>query len=67
MKYTFKCPACGHPVEVEAMDYEEAVNMLMDEGGKHMKEVHPEMQPDPEMEAMVRKDMVKSEGMEDNQ
>jgi len=61
MKYTFKCPVCGHMTECDAMDDDEAVKMLMEEGDKHQKAVHPDMEVNPEMEAMVRKDMVKSE------
>ncbi|MBI2074204.1 MAG: hypothetical protein HYT83_00025 [Candidatus Levybacteria bacterium] len=56
-KYSFKCPACGHVLTVEAQNKDEAINKLMTDGGEHMKEVHPEMPADPNMENTLREQM----------
>ncbi|MEK9146626.1 MAG: hypothetical protein AAB639_00335 [Patescibacteria group bacterium] len=63
MKYTFKCPACGQPVEVEAENDDEAVDKLMAAGDVHQKEVHAEMPPMPQdqMRNMVREQMTKEQ------
>ena len=34
---------------------------LMEAGGKHMMEIHPDMENNPDMEEMVRRDMMKEE------
>lgn len=62
MKYTFKCPACGHVVEVEAENDDDAVMKLNEKGAEHAKQVHPDMPPtsEEEMTAMVKKGMQKS-------
>lgn len=46
---------------VEAENSDEAAGKLMDEGKKHMEEVHPEMPMDPEMEKMVKEQMKTAE------
>lgn len=60
MKYTFKCPACVHVLDVEANNDDSAVDKLMAAGGEHMKENHPDMPSDPNMPNMVREQMQKS-------
>lgn len=60
MKYSFKCPGCGHVLDVEAGNDDEAVDKLMVAGGEHMKETHPGMPADPNMLNMVREQMQKS-------
>ena len=60
MKYTFKCPACGHVLDVEADNDNGAVDKLMAAGGEHMKETHPDMPADPNMPNMVREQMQKN-------
>ncbi len=61
MTYTFKCPACVHQMQVEAENDDDAVGKLMEAGGKHSQEVHPDMKIDmEEMTKMVREQMVKS-------
>lgn len=61
MTYTFNCPACGHKLEVEADNDEEAVGKLMEAGKAHGEEAHADMGTDPaEMENLVRTQMQKS-------
>lgn len=60
LKYAFKCPACGHVLDVEADNDGQAVDKLMAAGEEHMKEVHPGMPMDPNMPKMVREQMQKS-------
>lgn len=62
-KYSFTCPACGHVVSAEAENDDQAVAMIMEQGGVHMKEAHPEMPPQEGMEQMVREQMKKEEAV----
>ena len=57
--YTFKCPACGHVLDVDSNNDDEAVDKLMAAGGEHMKQTHTNMPADPNMPNMVRKQMQK--------
>ena len=61
MKYTFKCPACGHEVTVDADNDDDAVSRLNAAGAVHAKEVHPDMPPmsEEEMTNMVKAGMRK--------
>ena len=63
MKYSFKCPVCGHVVTVEAQSDDEAVEKINEEGKVHGAQVHPEMPavPDDQMKQMVREGMYKEE------
>jgi len=67
MKYSFTCPApnCGHTMKVEAENEDQAVEMLLMEGDKHGKEVHPNLpqQTPEEAQTMVRVGMKKVETM----
>ncbi|MDI6857999.1 MAG: hypothetical protein QME71_06760 [Dehalococcoidia bacterium] len=62
MKYSFTCPACGHPLTVEAQNDEDAVERLMERGESHMLEMHPESSnvSEEEMRGMVRSQMRKA-------
>lgn len=60
-KYNFKCPACGAVMSVDAENDNDAVNKLMAKGGEHMKEAHPGIPMDPNMDKMVREQMVRGE------
>lgn len=63
MKYSFKCPGCGHVLSVETENDDEAIQKLNAQGTIHAKEVHPD-QPEmseEEMTQMVRAGMQKSE------
>lgn len=63
MMYSFKCPACGHEVTVDAINDDEAVMKINEAGAAHAKEVHADMPPmsDEEMTAMVRQNMMRHE------
>lgn len=63
MKYSFKCPGCGHVISVEAENDDEAIGKLNAQGAIHAKEIHPEMPPmsDEDMTNMVRAGMQKEE------
>lgn len=45
MKYSFTCPApnCGHTMEVEAENEDQAISLLLQAGGEHGQEAHPNM------------------------
>jgi transcription initiation factor IIE alpha subunit len=62
MKYSFTCPACGHPLTVEAHDDQEAIDKLMDRGETHMQEMHREgfNVSQEQMRGMVRSQMKKA-------
>lgn len=61
MKYSFTCPACGHPLTVEAQNDEDAAERLMERGESHMLEMHPESDmSEEEMRGMVRSQMRKA-------
>ena len=59
MTYSFTCPACGHVTTCDAMTDNEALGKMMELGGVHMKDVHPDMPATPEdqMKEMVRTGM----------
>ena len=63
LKYTFKCPACEHVVEVEADNDDDAIAKINVAGAVHQKEVHPDMPAmnEEEMIKMVRGSMKKGE------
>ena len=63
MKYSFKCPACGHLIEVEADNDDDAVAKINAAGAVHQKEVHADMpaMSEEEMTKMVRSSMTKSQ------
>lgn len=68
MKYSFTCPADGFMTTVEAQNDDEAVQMIMEAGKKHMAdpvymEGHKNAPPlaDEEMAQMVRTGMKKEE------
>lgn len=62
MKYSFTCPACGYPLSAEAMNDDEAVDLLMERGKAHMQEMHREgfNVSDEQMRGMVRSQMKKA-------
>lgn len=66
-KYSFKCPACGAVMTVDAESNDEAVNKIMDKGAEHMKEVHPGMPADPNMANMIREQMQNGESAHEEQ
>lgn len=65
MQYSFTCPApgCGHTMEVEAENDDEAMGKLLVAGDEHGKQVHPNIPQMPEEQAkeMVRVGMRKAE------
>ena len=63
MKYTFKCPACEHVVEVDADNDDAAIAKINAAGAIHQKEVHPDMPAisEEEMTKMVRGGMQRAE------
>lgn len=62
MRYSLTCPACGHPLTVEAQNHEGAVDSPMERAESHMLEVHPESSgvSEEEMRRMVRTQMRKA-------
>ena len=62
MKYSYICPACGHRLETEAANDDEAVGTFRGLAREHIKTVHPnaELMPDPELDADIRGKMKKT-------
>jgi len=46
MRLVFECPGdCNYALMIHAMDKDEAVDIILEKGGVHRKQVHPEMPP----------------------
>lgn len=58
MKYAYRCPVCGHDLDVETDSEQKAVERLADEAVKHMRR-HPDS-PAPSAESLrddIRKNL----------
>ncbi|MGD2295007.1 MAG: hypothetical protein PVF22_04140 [Candidatus Aminicenantes bacterium] len=51
MAYEMKCPLCGQTMSVEVEAEAEAVDIILEEGKKHVQEAHKDLPMD---EAMLK-------------
>jgi hypothetical protein len=62
MQYTFACPleGCSQVMKVEAMDDDQALDMLIDTAKGHLSSAHPELhKSDEEIRADIQPNMQK--------
>ncbi len=64
MQYSFKCPACGQVLTVDAADKTAALEAMMEVGKQHATEHHPEMlnTPEDQMRAMLESGLQEGAG-----
>jgi hypothetical protein len=49
MAYEMKCPLCGQEMSVDVASEAEAIAIILEEGKKHVQEVHKDLPLDEDM------------------